>query len=73
MQEIINIVKPTGEHDSLAPCPFCGNKEIAYAQYQHPVGLRWKVVCFGCTAEINPGYCREMYQIRERWNRRADK
>lgn len=59
MEEIIEIWKPKKEDDlALFPCPFCGGEEIAYLKYRHAAGERWKVMCCGCTASIDPGYAR---------------
>lgn len=56
---------------SLEPCPFCGYDEVVYVKYQHAAGLRWKVRCCTCMAEIDPGYAQERHVVREMWNRRV--
>lgn len=66
------IYKP--EHDSLLalePCPFCGNKEPVYLQYNTPVGLRWMVLCTDCMASIDTGCATMPQRVAELWNRRA--
>lgn len=72
MGEILKIEKSeAGSLLELKPCPFCGNKEIVYMQYQHDAGLRWKVFCLGCAAEIDPGYAQDKCVVRDKWNRRV--
>lgn len=56
---------------TIKPCPFCGGKDIVFEQYEHTAGLRWKIVCFGCMAEIDPGWAQTKYPLIELWNRRA--
>lgn len=65
------IVKPINENDALLPCPFCGCEEVVYMQYKHDAGMRWKVFCCGCAAQIDPGYAQEKGVVRELWNKRV--
>ena len=60
------VTPPAGE---LKPCPFCGAPAV-YAQYEHKAGLRWKVMCCGCLAEIDPGYAQTKHAVANMWNRR---
>lgn len=62
-------IKPRHE-DELKPCPFCGCKEIVYVKYMAPVGERWKVVCCGCMAAIDPGYAHDRGVVQRLWNNR---
>jgi predicted RNA-binding Zn-ribbon protein involved in translation (DUF1610 family) len=70
MEHIIQFVRPN-DPEELAPCPFCGNKEIVYEQYEREVGIRWRVVCCGCMGMIDPGYAQNRYQVAVLWNRRS--
>lgn len=71
MNEFEVITTPSPESDlKLLPCPFCGGSNVAYLQYKHAAGLRWKVVCFGCMAEIDPGAAQQRHQVQALWNRR---
>lgn len=54
----------------LKPCPFCGNGEIVYAKYRHAAGERWKIICPGCTATIDPGYAQDRKTVQSMWNHR---
>lgn len=72
MEEILEIWKPKeGDDLYLLPCPFCGSKEVAYMQYEHVAGERWKVMCCGCTASIDPGYARMRHTVQQKWNKRV--
>ena len=72
MENAIKIIKPhAGSGNELDPCPFCGSEEIVFVQYEREVGLRWKVVCCGCMAQIDPGYAQAMHQVADLWNGRA--
>jgi len=75
MENVINIMKPAeGSGNELAPCPFCGSEEVVFMQYEHAAGTkRWKVVCCGCMASIDPGYAQQPHQVADKWNRRANK
>lgn len=55
----------------VAPCPFCGEKEEIYLdQYQHAAGMRWKIVCCSCMANIDRGYDQTPGALIDLWNRR---
>lgn len=69
MENTLQIIKPTNPEE-LARCPFCGCEEIVYEQYEREVGPRWRVVCCGCMAMIDPGYAQNRHQVAELWNRR---
>lgn len=64
-------IKPKNENDSLLPCPFCGSNEVVYIEYDSVVGLRWKIMCFGCVAQIDPGYAQDRFVVRDMWNKRV--
>lgn len=71
MEEVIEIWRPKEKDDlKLRPCPFCGSEEVVYVKYHHTVGERWKIMCCGCTANIDPGYARERHIVQGMWNRR---
>lgn len=70
MENTLQFIKPTNPEE-LAPCPFCGNEEVVYEQYEREVGPRWRVVCCGCMAMIDPGYAQNRHQVAEMWNRRV--
>lgn len=73
MEEILDVWKPQKD-DSLAlrPCPFCGGEEIVYLKYMHDAGERWKIMCCGCTAGVDPGYARQRSIVQEIWNKRVN-
>lgn len=73
MSDILEIYKP-GEHGAppLRPCPFCGSSEVVYDQYPTAVGARWRVVCMGCMASVDPGWAQQWSVVQEMWNRRAE-
>lgn len=54
------------------PCPFCGSEEIVVWQYHAAVGKRWKTVCTGCMAEMDPGYAQEYGVALAMWNKRTN-
>lgn len=60
-----------GGHLALKPCPFCGNKEPVYLQYNTKVGLRWMVLCLNCMASIDPGWAQHRSRVQELWNKRT--
>lgn len=56
----------------LKPCPFCGSKTLYVDGYEHGCGsIRWRVLCIGCMATVDPGTCQQKYRAIEAWNRRA--
>ena len=72
MEDIIEFYKPnSGDYLALDPCPFCGEKEIIYAKYMCKAGERWKVLCMGCMAWIDPGYAQDKTTVQKMWNRRS--
>lgn len=70
MTHTLKFVRPVNR-DELAPCPFCGNDEVVYEQYAHEAGERWRVVCCGCMAMIDPGWARKPEAVRAMWNKRT--
>jgi hypothetical protein len=71
MENVVHVMKPAeGSGNELLPCPFCGCDEIVFEQYEREVGLRWKVVCCGCMAGIDPGYAQHPHNVAALWNRR---
>ena len=69
---ILDIVKPNKDSDlALLPCPFCGSEEVFYIQYQHDAGVRWKVACMNCLAEIDRGWPQTKSAAQEFWNTRT--
>lgn len=62
---------PVKSHQQLLPCPFCGYDKPVYDPYDSGVGLRWRVVCPNCMANIDPGYAQNTHVVQELWNRRA--
>ena len=72
LDNVIEVIKPAaGSGNELKPCPFCGSEDIAFVQYEHAAGLRYKVCCFSCLAEIDPGYAQKPHVVADMWNRRA--
>ena len=57
----------------LEPCPFCGQKDPVYIQYETDVGPRWKVFCLGeeCGGCVDTGYSQQRHHVAEKRNRRA--
>lgn len=54
----------------LKPCPFCGGIAM-FEEYTHPCcGKRWRVICTGCAAMVDPGYAQGKSVVEEMWNRR---
>lgn len=71
MEEILEVWKPKDSDElSLLPCPFCGSEEIVYMKYKHDAGERWKVMCCGCTAGVDPGYAQNQHVVQKMWNKR---
>ena len=56
---------------SLLPCPFCGSRDVYYEKYIREVGPRWRVVCLGCIASIDPGWAQSRSVVQGMWNTRA--
>lgn len=71
MNDTIKIIKPQNEATALLPCPFCGNSEIAYEQYEHAAGTRFRCWCIQCMAGIDPGYAQSIHTVRQIWNKRV--
>lgn len=65
-------VPPANSDLMLLPCPFCGNTEIVYEQYETLVGDRWRVCCGGCCATLDPGYAQKRIDVAALWNHRAE-
>lgn len=72
MTDVIRIEKASGDFQ-LEPCPFCGSEEVVYAEYPRGDETRWKVVCCGCMASIDPGWCRSKTALHTKWNTRNGK
>ena len=72
MEHTLQFIRPENREE-LARCPFCGCEEIVYEKYEHLAGTRWRVVCCGCMAMIDPGYAKDRHQVAEMWNRREAK
>lgn len=70
MEHTLKFIRPVNR-DELLPCPFCGNDEVVYEQYTHAAGERWRVVCCGCMATIDPGYAQRPEAVRALWNKRT--
>lgn len=72
MEKTIKFMKPAaGSGNELKPCPFCGSENVFFEQYEHAVGPRWRVICGGCCASIDPGYAQDPHQVTDLWNRRT--
>lgn len=72
IENMVQIWKPEpGGHLALKPCPFCGNEEPVYLQYNTKVGHRWMVICTECMASVDTGTAQQRHQIKPLWNRRA--
>ena len=56
---------------SLDSCPFCGSSDVVYERYLHTAGYRWRVVCMGCMASIDPGHAQQRSTVQRMWNTRA--
>jgi len=52
-------------------CPFCGEDKIELVQYQHAAGLRWKIRCTDCLAEIDPGWAQDPSVVLNMWRGRS--
>lgn len=73
-ESTIRFWKPEKGTDlELLPCPFCGNDEIIYEEYEHAAGPRWRVFCTKCIAGIDPGYAQKRHIVQAMWNRRESK
>lgn len=70
MDEIKKIEKPLG-YLYLKPCPFCGSDNAVYVEYEHAAGLRWKVLCTECCAQVDNGFAQAKEAAQRAWNRRA--
>lgn len=56
----------------IKPCPFCGKSEdVVLEEYDTEVGMRWRIVCFNCMAEIDRGYDQTPHGLVEAWNKRV--
>lgn len=64
--------KPEKTDDlALDDCPFCGCKEPLYEKHMTRSGPRWRIICPGCMAMIDPGYTQNRHAAQKMWNRRA--
>ena len=73
MENVVHVIKPAyGSGNELKPCPFCGSDDVVFMQYEREVGLRWMVICCGCTACIAPGSAQEPHSVASLWNRRKE-
>ena len=49
MNDATQILKPAPDSQyRLRPCKECKGDNVAYVEYVHPEGTRWRVVCFDC-------------------------
>lgn len=71
MSDHITFYTPKKSTDlALLPCPFCGSAHVVYEQYQHGSGERWRVLCLGCMAGVDPGHAQNKSDVRDLWNKR---
>ena len=56
----------------LDKCPFCGSSDVVYERYLHTAGYRWRVVCMGCMASIDPGCAQQRNTVQKMWNTRSE-
>lgn len=76
-QEQMERIRTGGEYSKpdgdlrLEKCPFCGSVEVVYEKYLHAAGYRWRVMCMGCMASIDPGYAQQRSTVQRMWNTRA--
>lgn len=70
-ENMIRLFKPKNENTALLPCPFCGNAEIVYEEYEAQAGRRFRCWCTNCMAGIDPGYAQEIHTVRWMWNSRT--
>lgn len=59
------------KEDEVRPCPFCGSKEIVIDKYKVAAGERFRVICFGCLAMIDPGWAQQACDVINMWNKRV--
>lgn len=55
----------------VKPCLFCGGKEIVIDKYKMAAGERFRVICFGCLAMIDPGWAQQACDVIDMWNKRV--
>lgn len=59
------------KESEVKPCPFCGGKEIFVERYETVVGERYRILCAGCIAMIDPGWVQHPNLVKEMWNKRV--
>ena len=59
------------KEDEVRPCPFCGSKEIVTDKYKMAAGERFRVICVGCLAMIDPGWAQQACDVINMWNKRV--
>lgn len=59
------------KESEIKPCPFCGSKEIVTEKYERDDGERFRIICFGCMAMIDPGYAKQEHTVMKMWNKRV--
>ena len=54
---------------TIKECPFCGESENIYLEeYKHTAGVRWRIVCAHCMAQIDRGYDQKPGALIDAWN-----
>lgn len=71
MLDTIEFIKPVGDLQ-LKKCPFCGCDGVVYEKYEAVAGERFRVVCLGCMAMVDPGYAQDKVTVQAMWNKRAE-
>ncbi len=61
------------KEDEVKPCPFCGGKEIIIDKYESKLGnTRFRIICSGCMATIDPGWAAQASVVKGMWNKRKE-
>lgn len=67
--KVLQIIKPLPDsHFLLLPCWQCESDNVAYIEYLHLGGARWRVQCLDCGATVAHEQPAPRHQLQVEWN-----
>lgn len=68
MDNVLQIISPDPDSQyRLRPCE-CKSTNVAYVEYQHPDGERWRVQCFDCGKVLAVDQPATRHDLQLLWN-----
>lgn len=70
MNDATRILPAPDSQYRLRPCKVCKGDNVAYVEYVHQEGERWRVVCFDCGHTVDVG-AKVRHDAQLAWNQEA--